>query len=196
MARHDVRQGDPQQDHDAHIAAHVSLLELSILQKTPAVLAALFSHVLQHVNMKARTMVQAEIQQQQQQQMALTQVGAQPPMMQPMAPDMIEARVAQIETQLLQEIMPLLTYQGRGGENQDPLVAIRMQELAIKQMETEQKASLDQAKLDLEQMKMEQQATTDSARLELQEEIAENRNEVNRERIDVQREAVARRGYR
>jgi len=189
-------QAYPQQDHDSHIAAHISLLELSILQQTPAVLAALFSHVLQHVNMKARTMVQSEIQQQQQQQMALMQVGAQPPMQPPMQPDMIEARVAQVETQLLQEIMPMLTYKGSGGEEQDPLVGIRMQELAIKQMETEQKSSLEQAKLQLDQMKMEQQATTDSARLELQEQIADDRNEVNRERIDVQRDAVARRGYR
>ena len=189
-------QAYPQQDHDAHIAAHISLLALSILQQTPAVLAALFSHVLQHVNMKARTIVQGEIQQQQAQQAALVQVGAQPPMMQPMAPDMVEARVAQVETQLLQEVMPLLTYKGQDGQEQDPLVNIRMQELAIKQMESQQKASLDQAKLDLEQMKMEQQATTDSARLELQEQIADERNEVNRERIDVQRDAVARRGYR
>jgi hypothetical protein len=189
-------QAYPQQDHDAHIAAHISLLALSILQQTPAVLAALFSHVLQHVNMKARTIVQGEIQQQQAQQAALMQVGAQPPMMQPMAPDMVEARVAQVETQLLQEVMPLLTYKGQDGQEQDPLVNIRMQELAIKQMESQQKASLDQAKLELEQMKMEQQATTDSARLELQEQIADERNEVNRERIDVQRDAVARRGYR
>jgi len=114
----------------------------------------------------------------------------------PMQPDMIEARVAQVETQLLQEVMPMLTYKGEDGQEQDPLVNIRMQELAIKQMESQQKATMDQAKLDLEQMKMEQQATTDSARLELQEQIADERSDVNRERIDVQREAVARRGYR
>ena len=187
-------QAFPQQDHDAHIAAHISLLELSILQQTPSVLAALFSHVLQHVNMKARTMVQMEIQQQQQQTAMLSQMGAMPPMMQPqIPPDQIEARVAQVETELLKEVMPLLTYKGSGGEEQDPLVNIRMQELAIKQMEAQQKADLDQAKLELEALKMDQQAVADSARLELQEQIADERNEVNRERIDVQREAMQRR---
>jgi len=187
-------QAFPQQDHDAHISAHISLLELSILQQTPSVLAALFSHVLQHVNMKARTMVQMEIQAQQQQTAMLSQMGAVPPMMQPqIPPDQIEARVAQVETELLKEVMPLLTYKGSGGEEQDPLVNIRMQELAIKQMEAQQKADLDQAKLELEALKMDQQAVTDSARLELQEQIADERNDVNRERIEVQRQASERR---
>ena len=187
-------QAFPEQDHDAHISAHISLLELSILQQTPSVLAALFSHVLQHVNMKARMMVQMEMQAQQQQTAMLSQMGAMPPMMQPqIPPQQIEARVAQVETELLKEVMPLLTYKGSGGEDQDPLVNIRMQELAIKQMEAQQKADLDQAKLELEALKMDQQAVADSARLELQEQIADERNDVNRERIEVQREAMMRR---
>jgi hypothetical protein len=212
-------QAFPQQDHDAHIQAHVSLLELNILQQTPPVLAALFSHVLQHVHMKARTMVQQEIEQmqmQQQQQMeqgmaqmqALAQTGAiRPEIAQQqiqqmqmqgqqqgqMPPDQIEARVAQLETELLQQVMPLLTNKGADGEEQDPLVTIRMQELAIKQMEAEQKSQMEQAKLQLDQMKLQQQATTDSARLELQEQIADERSDVNRERIDVQRQAMEQR---
>ena len=110
-----------------------------------------------------------------------------------MPPDQIEARVAQLETELLQQVMPMLTNKGEGGEEQDPLVTIRMQELAIKQMEAEQKSQMDQAKLQLDQMKLQQQATTDSARLELQEQIADERSDVNRERIDVQRQAMEQR---
>ena len=210
-------QAFPQQDHDAHIQAHISLLELDILQQTPAVLAALFSHVLQHVNMKARTIVQQEIEQMQMQQQEQMQAGmsqfqvlaqtgairpevAQQQMQQlqmqappQMAPDQIEARVAQLETELLAQIMPMLSYKGEGGSKEDPLVSIRMQELAIKRMEAEQKAQMEQAKLQLDQMKMQQQATTDSARLELQEQIADERSDVNRERIDVQRQAMEQR---
>lgn len=211
-------QAFPQQDHDAHIQAHVSLLELDILQQTPPVLAALFSHVLEHVNMKARTMVQQEIDQVNAQQMqgvqdgvaqiqGLARTGAIRPEIaqqqiqqlqmqgqaQQMPPDQVEARVAQLETELLTQIMPMLSYKGKAETNEDPLVTIRMQELAIKQMEAQQKTQLDQAKIQLEQMKMEQQATTDSARLELQEQIADERSDVNRERIDVQRQAMEQR---
>ena len=212
-------QAFPQQDHDAHIQAHVSLLELNILQQTPPVLAALFSHVLQHVHLKARTMVQQEVEQMQMQQqqqmeqgMAQMQVLAQTGAIRPeiaqqqmqqlqmqgqqqgqMPPDQIEARVAQVEIELLQQVMPMLTYKGEGGSEEDPLVMIRMQELSIKQMEAEQKSQMDQAELQLDQMKLQQQATTDSARLELQEQIADERSDVNRERIDVQRQAMEQR---
>ena len=111
-----------------------------------------------------------------------------------MDPDQIEARVAQVETQLLAEVMPMLTYKGEGASEEDPLVTIRMQELSIKQMEAEQKSQMDQAKLQLDQMKMQQQAASDSARLELQEQIADERSDVNRERIQVQRDKMQQGG--
>jgi len=186
-------------------------------------LAVLFSHIFQHVSMKAREMVDEELkalneeaiegqqsqQQQQQQLQLLVQTGAiDPASAQQMAmeqqqqqappppqfePDQIEARVAQIEAELLKEIAPLMTYKGADAEDKDPLVDIRMQELSIKEMEAQHKLAIDQAKLELEGMKIEQRAVTDSARLELQEQIADERSDVNRERIDVQRQASEQR---
>jgi hypothetical protein len=110
-----------------------------------------------------------------------------------MPPAQMEAKVAQVEGELLMEVIPLMSHKGTGAEDQDPLVTIRMQELAIKEMETEQKAQMDVAKLALEELKLEQSATADSARLELQEQIADDRTDVNRERIDVQRQAMEQR---
>ena len=206
-------QAFPGQDHDAHIQAHLTLLEMSILQQVPAVLAALTVHCMQHIALKAREQVEREVstivstpQKEMQQLQLLVQAGAVDPRiaqerMQEMAmmgppqytPEQIEARVAQVEAEMLAELMPSLTYKGRDGQQQDPLVAIRMQELNIRQMEAQNKAQLDQAKLSLDQMKAQQQAVTDSARLELQEQIADERSDVNRERIDVQRQAMMRR---
>ena len=76
----------------------------------------------------------------------------------------------------------------------DPLVQIRMQELAVKQQEAERKANTDKSELLLEAAKMEQRAITDAAKIESQEDIAGNRNDVNRERIEVQRQGINRRG--
>ena len=109
------------------------------------------------------------------------------------SPEQVEARVAQIEAELIKELTPLMTYKGQDAAEDDPLVDIRMKELSIKEMEANHKAALDQAKLELEGMKVEQRAVTDAARMELQEQIADERNEVNRERIDVQRQAVEQR---
>jgi hypothetical protein len=206
-------QAFPGQDHDAHIQAHLTLLEMSILQQVPAVLAALTVHCMQHIALKAREQVEREVstivttpQKEMQQLQLLVQAGAVDPMiaqqrMQEMSmmgppqytPEQIEARVAQVEAEMLAELMPSLTYKGRDGQNQDPLVAIRTQELNIRQMEAQNKAQLDQAKLALDTMKARQQAVTDSARIELQEQIADERADVNRERIDVQRQAMMRR---
>ena len=161
-------QASPEQDHDAHIQAHLSLLDLSVLQTAPPVLAAVFSPIFQHISMKAREMVDAEIQalgeenmmqqetamQQQNQQLQLmVQAGAiNPASAQQMAaqqmqqqappqqftPEQIEARVAQIEAELTKELVPMLSAKSEADEK-DPLVDIRMQELAIKEAEAEHK---------------------------------------------------------
>jgi hypothetical protein len=215
-------QASPEQDHDAHIQAHLSLLDLSVLQTAPPVLAAVFSHIFQHISMKAREMVDAEIealneenmmqqetamQQQNQQLQLMVQAGAiDPASAQQMAaqqmqqqappqqftPEQIEARVAQIEAELTKELVPMLSAKS-DTEEKDPLVDIRMQELSIKEAEAQHKLALDQAKLELEGMKIEQRAVTDAARLELQEQIADDRTDVNRERIDAQRQAAEQR---
>ena len=200
----------PPQDHDAHIQSHLSLLSLPILQKTPPVLAGLYTHVLEHVSMKAREVVMeqiqalvAEPQQQMQQLQQMAQAGAISPQQaqqqmqqlqpQQFSPEQVEAQVAVVEAELMADIMPRLAA-GQDSAGDDPLVKIRMQELQIKQMEAEHKAAMDQAKIEIEGAKLEQRAVTDAARLDLQEEIADNRNAVNQERIEVQRQASMRRG--
>jgi hypothetical protein len=186
------------------------LLNLPILQSTPPVLAGLFTHVLEHVSLKAREAVMEQIQaivagpqQQMQQLQQMAQAGAISPQQaqqqmqqlqpQQFSPEQVEAQVAIVEAELMADIMPRLAVgQKSGGE--DPLVQIRMQELQIKQMEAEHKAAIDQAKIEIEGAKLEQRAVTDAARLDLQEEIADNRNEVNQDRIEMQRESMMRKG--
>ena len=195
-------QAFPQQDHDAHIATHVAFMQLPIVQTSPPVVGTFFAHLLEHIAQKARNMVDQEMQQMQaqaQQAMMMAQTGAMDPMMaqqqmqqaQQVNPDQTEARVAQIEAQLVQELTAMLG--PPPGQQQDPLVAIRQQELQIKAEESDRRAMTDQMRLGLDQEKLRQQAMTDAARLELQEQIADDRTDVNRERIDVQRQSSLRR---
>jgi hypothetical protein len=172
-----------EQDHDAHIAVHMQFMQLPIVQASPQAYGMFLSHIQEHIAFKARALVQQQVQAEVQQmdprlaQQMITQ-------------ELVEARVAQVQAelnaQMLQGLMPQ-------GDQQDPLVAIRQQELAIKAADVERKAKLDQAELALEQQKMMQRAATDAARIESQEEIAENRNDVNMERISVQRQNMMRR---
>ena len=191
-----------QQDHDAHIMAHITFMKLPLVSTSPNIYAIFMGHLQDHVSMKARLTVMAQVQEQQAQaqQMALAaQMGAVDPMMaqqqmqaaSAMSEDMVEAEVARLEAQFTQEIIQMLA---PPAGQQDPLVAIRQQELAIKANESERRAAQDAAELDLERQKLQQRAMTDAARIELQEEIAEDRADVNRERIQTQRELAMRRG--
>ena len=187
------------QDHDAHITVHLGFLQLPLVQASPQVLGVFVSHLMEHVALKARSQVQQEIEMLQaeaQQAMLAAQVGAVDPMMaqqqmqaaQQVSPEQVESRVAQIEAELTQQVLGGFAPQ----QQEDPLVAIRQQELAIKAADTERRAQNDQARLDVEQRKMQARAATDAARIESQEDIADERADVNRERIRVQRELALR----
>ena len=190
-----------EQDHDAHITAHIAFMKVPMVSATPNIYAIYMAHIQDHISMKARLTVMQQAQQQQaqaQQMMLGAQMGAVDPMMaqqamqqtQMLTPDMIEAEVARLEAQITQEVLQMLVPQGQ----QDPLVQIRQQELAIKAAESQRRAQQDAAEIDLERQKLQQRAMTDAARIELQEEIAEDRADVNRERIQTQRELAMRRG--
>jgi hypothetical protein len=105
-------------------------------------------------------------------------------------PQQTEARVAQLEAQFTQELIQQIN---PTGQNDDPLVQIRQQELAIKAADSDRKAQLDRERMELEEQKLLQRAATDAARIESQEEIADERAEVNRERIALQRQNMQQR---
>ncbi len=195
-------QAFPDQDHDAHIKIHVMFMKTPLVMTSPQVMGTFYAHLQEHIAMKARQLVMAEIQGLISQVQLNAQMGAVDPqaaqqkimeVQQEMQnPAEVEKLVALQEMQIMQQTLAEITPQGQDPMS-DPLVQIRMQELALKQQSEQRKSQMDEADVMMNAAKMQQQAATDAARIESQEEIAGNRNEVNRERIDVQREAMLRR---
>ena len=195
-------QAFPDQDHDAHIKIHVMFMKTPLVTTSPQVMGTFYAHLQEHIAMKARQLVMAEIQGLISQVQLNAQMGAVDPqaaqqkimeVQQEMQnPAEVEKLVALQEMQIMQQTLAEITPQGQDPMS-DPLVQIRMQELALKQQSEQRKSQMDEADIMMNAAKMQQQAATDAARIESQEEIAGNRNEVNRERIDVQREAMLRR---
>lgn len=171
----EMLQAFPQQDHDAHMNNHIQFMQLPLVQASPQAYGMFLGHLQEHVAFKARELIQEQVQQ------AQMQAQAQGVPFQ-MTPEDIEDAVAQLEAQLNAQMLQALMPQ---GDQQDPLVAIRQQELAIKAMESERKADKDEADAQLEQQKLMQKAATDAARIESQEDIANQRAAVNLERIRV-----------
>ena len=181
----------PQQNHDQHIANHILFMKTPIVATSPNVMAILYAHILEHISLKSNAIAQGEAQQAVQMQL-LAQQGAVDPasVPPPITPEIVASRVAELEAQFTAEfIQQMAPPEGQ----EDPLVTIRKQELAIRAAEAQRSAEVDQQKLGLEAQKLQQRAATDAARLETQEEIAEERNVVNRERIQTQRDIAAAR---
>ena len=192
----------PDQDHDVHIQIHLMFMKTPLVMTSPQVMGTFYAHIMEHVSQKARQVVMGEIEGLINQTQMLVQTGAVDPMQaqrqiaqvqQDMQnPAEIEKLVSMQVQQLMAEIMQQLTPTGPDPMS-DPLVQIRMQELALKQQDLQRKAAEDEADIAMEAARMTQRAATDAARIESQEDIAEERNRVNRERIAMQREAMLRR---
>lgn len=191
------------QDHDAHIQAHIALLQMGIVSMTPLLVGVISAHIFQHVSFKAKEVVEQELMQLKQQagaqmgaqiglaaqngqitpDMAMQQIGQIPMMPQQFTPDQIEARIAQVQAEIMAQIVPQLSPR---TENSDPLVMIRMQELALKDKELAQRKEAEDKKLALENKKVLQRSVSDAARIEVQEQVSDDRVQVARERIAAQ----------
>ncbi len=97
-----IAQAFPEQDHDAHIAAHSAFLRTRMVQINPPVYALLQGHISQHVSFKAQKEVMAMMQQNQQMMMMAQQ---NPQQFQIMLDSEVAKRIAQITSELVQAEM-------------------------------------------------------------------------------------------
>ena len=167
-------QAFPEQDHEAHVRAHISMLSSQTSQANPQGYIMLQAHVQEHVGMMARDQVTTFFQKTMQEaQMA----GQQVPQMDPSA---VEAAIAQQVGEILNEIMPALA----PPTPEDPLVDIRKKELENDTAELQRKTMNDQMDFVVDQAKLQQAYELAQQRQNLQEEIANDRNDVNIYRIN------------
>ena len=190
-------QAFPDQDHDSHIAAHLQLYNTFVVQNVPPgqqqVLALIQSHIYQHVDFKARetAMQDPEVTNMQQQLQVVQQQAMTDPMMQQQAQQMqqqmmlvVEDKVAQITTQILQELAPQFAMPNQ----EDPLVGLRKEELDIKAADVDRKASEGQQRIDLERRRIDNQEDIGDERLAAQVAIADMKNDTAQDRIDLARQ--------
>ena len=136
----------------------------------PAVVVALQKHVMEHISVKAKEQVIAQMQQQ--------LAGQAPDEQQALQ---IEAQVAQLISQGMQEVKSI-SMQLSGGGEQDPLIALKQQDLQIRAQRDEAESQIDQARLALDQQKAQNTAQLGAARIQSQEDIVQARINAARER--------------
>jgi hypothetical protein len=166
----------PEQDHEAHVRAHVAFLATPASQVNPQGFALLQAHVQEHVGLMARDQVTKFF------QISIQEAQARGEMVPQVDPAALEAAVAQQIGEILNEVMPSLQPQ----QQVDPLVQIRQQELENDTAEIQRKVANDQMNFQVDQAKLKQAFDLAQQRSQLQESIANDRNDVNIYRINTQ----------
>jgi len=179
-----------QQNHDAHIATHMNLLNMQPVQMNAQVQANVHAHIMQHLQMKADSIAQQQMppealqqyQQLQQQAQQMSPVEAAQVMQQ--ANDLL----AQFSSPIMTELMQQFSQEVATPPQEDPLVAIRKQELALKGQELQQDREQFEIK---EQMRAEEkmrQDRIDRERIATQLDIAKMKDDSTQDRLEQQKE--------
>lgn len=178
-------QAFPDQNHQAHIEAHLAIIATPVAQANAAIVMTLQGHVQEHLGFMAEAMAQEEIMNQlspeEQMQIQSSEEGM-------MA---FQTEVASRAAELIGELTEQYAQAVTPPQQPDPLVAIRQQELALREADIQRKAKEadDRAQLDREKELNDQMA--ESARLSIQKEALDEKTRVAEERIQTQRDIAA-----
>ena len=175
-------QAFPQQDHESHIAAHMSVMSTPAMQMNPNAIMALQGHIQEHIGLMAENMAREELMQgippeamqdPQQSQMIMQQ-------MQPQIDQMAAQTIAELTEQFAQAVTP--------PPAGDPLVDIRNQELQIKAMDSQRKGEEFQQKQKMEQEQERNDTLIAQQRIDIQENALSDKTRIAENRIRTQRE--------
>ena len=183
-------QAFPQQNHDAHIATHVTLLNLQPVQTNAQVQANIISHMMQHLQLKADAVAQQQMPPEAQQQYQQLQQQAQQAT--PVEAQQINAQandiLAQFSSPIMSELMTQFSQQIGTPPEEDPLVTIRKQELALKGQQLNQEQQQFSVREEQRQLDQSRQDQIDRERIDSQRDIAIMKDETTKDRLDQQKE--------
>jgi len=174
----------PNQDHTAHMKAHLSFMGTQIVRTNPNILAAIQKNILEHISLMAQEQVQLEfkeeIAQVQQITQQIQQMGTPSPQVMQQNPQMMQMQqqIQKINTEiesrkavLISETMAEYLEEEKKVLNQldnDPLLRLKADEVQLRAQENERKKKEDEDQLNL-----------DKARLLQARELAEDKMELN-----------------
>ena len=180
------------QNHQAHIDAHRSLFLTDVVKQNPPLQGMIIGHMMQHLQFMAGQMVQdqipPELNQQMQEMQAAQQSGQVPPAQLQQMQSQIQMQMEQISSPVLAQLtQELLESIGQGDET-DPLVQIRQQELMLKEKTIDSENQQFEAKQ--QQRAEEKLLETEIAkqRLGVQKEVADDKLDVAIRRLEQQAE--------
>ena len=177
-------QAFPNQDHRAHITAHLNFMSTNMVRNNPAVMAAIQKNILEHISLMAQEQIQLEFREQ--------IVAAQPLQQQaptnPQAAQQLEQLNIQMEARKA-VLIAEMTEEFMKEENKitsqfdsDPLLKLKSREVDLRAMENQRKKDADEAKTELDRAKLVQAKDLTEDKLEQNEDLANLRAETSIEK--------------
>jgi len=165
----------PEQNHQAHITAHLAMMSTPVAQANAAILMTLQGHISEHIALMADLQAQQEVMATipPEQQMIMQQ---DPNAMKAMQ-DQVASRSAELASEIQEQYAQALT----PPPNEDPLVTIRKQELALRGQEIAQKQDQFDQKQTFDKEKERNDVLLDQQRLDQQEDLANQRDQTTRD---------------
>ena len=175
-------QAFPQQNHELHIKSHRTFMSSVLVKTNPMAVMNLTSHIMQHVSLLATQVVdQAMVEEAEK---LRKEFGDQVP------PEAIQALQMQRgikideEIQKITEQMVAEEQEAMEGQNTDPLVLLKQQELALRQAEMEMDAQLKGEQQGLKENQFDYKQILDAKKLQKDYDLADLRANVARERAN------------
>lgn len=174
-------QAGPEQDHLAHLTAHMAFVQSPAAQANPATASALMAHIGDHVSLFYRAQIE------------LALGHPLPPAGQKLPPDVenqIAMAVAQVSGQVAQKLQEAAVQMGVGGPNGQ--AAVQMMEIQQRAQEVKQKSQDMQMKAQMDQQKSVMDAQMHQQ--EMADNQAERQSRENIEAMKMQQEHIRNQG--
>ena len=166
-------QAFPQQNHDAHIQAHMAFMQSPQVQQNPAAMAALQAHIQQHQALKYRLQVMEMLAQQ---GMQLPQIG--PDGQMPQLPPEMESEIAIAAAQATQQItgQEQALAQAMAQQQTDPerqmfqeQMQLEFEKLAQRDRESQRRAEVERERMESQEQQTDIRVASDLQQAEMRD---------------------------
>jgi hypothetical protein len=170
-------QAFPNQDHRAHITAHLNFMSTNMVRNNPTIMFAVQKNILEHISLMSQEQVQLEFREQMQEIMMMQQQAQTNPQVAQQLQQMtqkIESRKAILVAEMTEEFMKeenKITSQF----DSDPLLKLKSREVDLRAMENERKKRADESKADFDRAKLMQSRDLAEEKLDQNEDLAKLR---------------------
>ena len=178
-------QAFPEQNHQAHIEAHLAILSTPIAQANATIVMTLQGHIQEHIGFIAEKQAAEE---------AMAELGPEAQLIAQQDPNVaqqLQNDISNRAAELVGELTEQYAQAVAPADTTDPLVAIRQQELALRGAEIQQKSEEFDRKQELDREKERNDVLIAQQRIDLQEQANQEKVRVAEERIQTQRDIAA-----